>query len=328
MRLAKRILSQRGLVLGLAICMVYVLVGLTAPWLAPLTPVPGSGGILIPGYRIVGELAQRVPLPPSLQAPLGTIGSRDVFAAVVWGARDALEFGIVVALGTAMVGVLIGTLGGYLGGSINWLFMRVTDGFLTFPLIAAVILSSQIEQSLYGQYMAGYYGAPTPPPVVSALFSLQFTMILFLWMPYARLVNALVLQLKSSEFIEAARALGAGTPRILFRHLIPNSLAPVIVLISRDIGAAVLLQAALTFIHFQGNSIWGGLLANGQDWVIGLHGNPFTYWWAYIPPSLAIVLFSVGFGLVGDGLNALLNPHRQAGIYQVSERPVSVQSQI
>lgn len=125
-------------------------------------------------------------------------------------------------------------------------------------------------------------------------------------------MDTLVLRLKSSEFIKAARALGAGGLRILLRHLIPNSLAPVIVLISRDIGAVVPFQAALTFIHLQGSSVWGGLLANGRDWVIGLHGNPFIYWWVFVPASLAIILFSIGWGLIGDGLNHLLNPHWHA----------------
>lgn len=310
MRRLTRILAQRDLILGLVICSAYILAGLAAPQLAPLEPVPGSGDQLIPGYRVVGELSQRTPLPPSPEAPMGTIGSRDVYTAVIWGARDAVRFGVIVALGAAALGVMIGALGGYLGGWVNWLLMRLTDGFITFPLIAALILSGQIQRALYGAYLAGYPDAAAPPALVSVLFSLEFTMILFLWMPYARLVNTLVLSLKSSEFIEAARALGAGGGRILFRHLIPNSLAPVIVLISRDIGAVVLFQAALTFIHLQGSSIWGGLLANGRDWVIGLRGNPFIYWWVFVPTSLAIILFSIGWGLIGDGLNRLLSPHR------------------
>jgi peptide/nickel transport system permease protein len=243
---------------------------------------------------------------------MGTVNAFDIYTAVVWGARDATRFGMIVALGAAALGVLIGTIGAYLGGWSNWAILRITDSFLTFPLIAALILASQIQQSLYGAYLAGYPDAAKPPALVSALFSLEFIMILFLWMPYARLVNALVLSLKSSAFVEAARALGAGGPRILARHLIPNSLPPVIVLISRDIGAVVLLQAALTFIHMQGNSIWGGMLANGRDWVYGLRGNPFVYWWVFVPVSLAIVLFSIGWGLVGDGLNHLLNPHKRA----------------
>lgn len=307
----KRIITQRGLILGLVICLVYLITGLAAPVLAPLEPIPGSGGKYLPGYKVIGLITQRAPLPPSQDAPLGTVNAFDIYTAVVWGARDAMGFGLTVALGAAALGVLIGTLGGYLGGWVNWLFIRVTDGFLTFPLIAGLILSSQVQQSLYGRYLVGFPDAPAPPIWANVLFSLQFTMILFLWMPYARLVNAMVLRLKSSEFIEAARALGASGPRILLRHLIPNSLAPVIVLISRDVGAVILLQAALTFIHLQGNSVWGGMLANGRDWVIGLRGNPFTYWWAFVPISLAIVLFSIGWGLVGDGLNHLLNPHRR-----------------
>ncbi len=308
----RRFFNQRDLILGLVICLVYLFVGLAAPSLAPLEPVPGTGGKLIPGFKVIGVVTQKTPLPPSWEAPLGTVNAFDIYTAVVWGARDAMRFGIIVALGTAALGVLVGTIGAYLGGWSNWAILRITDSFLTFPLIAALILAGQIQQSLYGAYLAGYPDAVKPPVLVSALFSLEFIMILFLWMPYARLVNALVLGLKSSTFVEAARALGAGGPRILARHLIPNSLAPVIVLISRDIGAVVLLQAALTFIHLQGNSIWGGMLANGRDWVYGLRGNPFVYWWVFVPVSLAIVLFGVGWGLVGDGLNHLLNPHKQA----------------
>jgi peptide/nickel transport system permease protein len=135
--------------------------------------------------------------------------------------------------------------------------------------------------------------------------------VLFLWMPYARLTHTMVLQIKGAEFLEAARALGAGTVRMLLRHLLPNAISPAIVLAARDIGLVVILQASLTFIGLIGGSEWGTLLSIGRRWIIGVGGNPFTYWWAFIPGTLVLILFGVGWNLLGDGLNNWLNPRSE-----------------
>ena len=132
--------------------------------------------------------------------------------------------------------------------------------------------------------------------------------ILFSWMPYARIMNTLVQKIKQAEYIQAVRALGAGHPRIIFRHLIPNAIPPVIVLAARDVGAMVLLQAIFTFIGFGGNSPWGMVLVKGRDWIVTA-GGIFTYWWVFLPVTLALILFGIGWNLLGDGLNDALNPH-------------------
>jgi peptide/nickel transport system permease protein len=108
----------------------------------------------------------------------------------------------------------------------------------------------------------------------------------------------------------AARSLGAGHLRLIFRHLIPNSISPAIVLAARDVGYLVLLQAGFTFIGLSHGSEWGVLLSLGRCHVIGPGGNPFTWWWIYFPPTLAMVLFGVGWNLLGDGLNDWVNPHQ------------------
>jgi peptide/nickel transport system permease protein len=127
-------------------------------------------------------------------------------------------------------------------------------------------------------------------------------------MAYARLTNSRVLGLKHTEFIEAARAMGASGGRIILRHLIPNSVSPAIVLAARDIGGMVLMQATLTFIGIGGGSEWGEILATGRRWIIAPGGNPLTYWWVFVPVTLALVIFGIGWNLLGDGLNDWLDP--------------------
>lgn len=321
MSILRDLLKRREFLLGLVIVLGFLIIAIFAPILAPPQNNPQSHAAnLAPWMRIVGSTKQVFPQPPSSEARLGTTtGQRDVYYGLVWGTRNALRFGLIVGVCSAIVGVLIGTLSGYLGGWTQYLMMRVTDGFLTFPLIAAVILAGTLKQLVYQKYSNGIdpllimtgAAAIKIPPTITFLLSLEFVLILFTWMPYARIMNAMVLQIKSTEYVEAARAMGASPMRVVLRHLIPNSSSPAIVLLSRDIGGVVLIQAALTFIGFGGGSIWGAVLAAGREWVIASQGKPLTYWWVFVPISLAIILFGTGWSLIGDGLNDVLNPRRK-----------------
>jgi peptide/nickel transport system permease protein len=127
-------------------------------------------------------------------------------------------------------------------------------------------------------------------------------------MPYARIVNSLVIQLKGADYVIAAQAMGATPLHTIVRHLLPNAVAPAIVLMARDIGAVVILETAFTFIGLRGTVAWGLILVSSRDYVIGFGGNPFTYWWTFLPVALAIILFGIGWNLLGDGLNTMLNP--------------------
>jgi peptide/nickel transport system permease protein len=128
-------------------------------------------------------------------------------------------------------------------------------------------------------------------------------------MPYARLTSARISQLKQSEYVEAARSLGMRRSRIIRRHLLPNALPPLIVLAARDMGAMVILASAFTFIGLGASTEWGTLLVVGRDYVIGLGGNPLAYWWVFVPATLALILFGIGWNLLGDGLNSVLDPY-------------------
>jgi hypothetical protein len=134
------------------------------------------------------------------------------------------------------------------------------------------------------------------------------SLILFSWMPFARIVNTIVITLKNTEFVQAARALGGNSLWIIRRHLLPNSVGPAIVLAARDVGSSVILQATITFIGLGGNSSWGTMLSIGRDWIIGASGKLFTFWWVYLPATLMVLFFGIAWNLLGDGINDVMSP--------------------
>jgi peptide/nickel transport system permease protein len=282
---------------GLAIVAGFIFLAAAAPLLAP----PDPGREFSP-YREVKDLKGNLPMAPSSAAVLGTIPTGilrtqwDVFYTLVWGTRSALKFGVLAALGTAILGVLIGALSAFWGGWVNTIIMRITDSFLAFPFIVGVVLFQQLLSVVEDFAMFNYFEQQAGPKpliispiqvVLRQVDPVLLALVLFSWMAYARLTNSRVLGLKHTEFIEAARAMGASGGRIILRHLIPNSVSPAIVLAARDIGGMVLMQATLTFIGIGGGSEWGEILATGRRWIIAPGGNPLTYWWVFVPVTLA-----------------------------------------
>ncbi|MCI0578274.1 MAG: ABC transporter permease [Chloroflexi bacterium] len=320
----RRFFSRKQNILALAIIGLFFFVAAAAPRLAP----PDDPEEPLP-FKPVGRAFDRTPHPPNELNLLGTTPRRtdvnlpgvapgqasapqlDIYYTLIWGTRSALRFGLTATLLTATFGTLVGLASGYAGGLVNGLLMRMTDAFLTFPPIAAVWL---FERALFSQFIVNPFEPPPDPrPIQLFLESLQLTpvmlaLVLFSWMPYARIINALVLQLKKSDFVLAAQSMGASGPRIIFRHLLPNAISPAVVLAARDVGGLVILESAFTFIGLGGTVAWGVLLVGGRDYIIGLGGNPFTYWWTFLPVAMALILFGIGWNLLGDGLNTLLNP--------------------
>jgi ABC-type dipeptide/oligopeptide/nickel transport system permease subunit len=227
-----------------------------------------------------------------------------------------------VALGAFIFGSLFGAIAGYAGGTVNGLMMRIADAFLTFPALAGVVFLQQMmgvmAEALGGivWFNADYFGSSTffqtpPPAYVTFLLKIDpilTCLILFSWMPIARIVNTMVITLKNTEFIQAARALGGNPFWIIRRHLLPNAIGPAIVLAARDVSSSVIMQATITFIGLGGTAPWAVLLSLGRNWVIGPGGSLLAAWWVFIPPTLAIVLFGMGWNLLGDGLTEALEP--------------------
>jgi peptide/nickel transport system permease protein len=311
--------------LALAMVGAYLAVAIMAPIISPMSGTePGI-------FQRVGRITDKIPRPPGEKAPLGSLpGDYDVFHALVWGTRSAVAFGISVAFISAAFGIIYGAVAGYAGGRVNAILMRITDAFLTFPVLAGVVFLQQLLVTAI-VYLGGIYipasnlGTLTPSSTGVVLFEptqqtaimtllnfidpLTFALIIFSWMQFARITNTMVITIKRKEFVQAAQALGASGLAVVSRHLIPNVISPSIVLAARDVGAVVILQATLTFIGIGGGSAWGTMLSMGRNWIIGPGGSVMTYWWTFLPVTLAIIFFGVAWNLLGDGLNDMLDVH-------------------
>jgi peptide/nickel transport system permease protein len=302
--------------IGLLLILVYVAVAVLAPYLSPNDPrTPGP-------FIKVGKVTQGEPQPPNDKAVLGMLPfGVDVYHALIWGTRDALSFGLIVTIVTATFGTLYGAISGFAGNSLGVLMLRVADAFLAFPPIAGVVLLQQLFLTSV-RALGGYFSPqgeiftfsnqPVPVTLIQSLLQhanpLMLSLIIFSWMPYARLVHSIVLTLKQAEFVHAARALGGSPTWIIRKHLLHNSTGPAIVLAARDVGGVVLLQATLTFIQIGGGSTWGQMLSEGRNWIIGAGGNLFRYWWVFLPATLAVMLFGIAWNMLGDSLNDVLDP--------------------
>jgi peptide/nickel transport system permease protein len=301
MRVWRHFFSHWQSWLGLLIVGSFLAVAIFAPRIAP--PADPNNPF---DYKLAGRKTDRIPHPPSDQSPLDTAsGQIDIYYSVVWGTRAALRFGVIVAGSAAIIGVFVGAVSGYAGGRGGAITLRVTDAFLAFPVIAGVWLFQLV--------MFPPAVGTDPPPLVAFLAQanitpVMVTLIAFSWMPYARLINTSIARLKTAEFVLASQSLGAGRRRLIFRHLLPNSISPAIVLLARDIGGMVILEAAFVFIGLSSGGPWAEMLVNNHDWIVGTAGNPLTYWWVYLPPTIALILFGIGWNLLGDGLNDALNP--------------------
>ncbi len=258
-------------VAGLVLILVFAASALLAPFIAPYGPIDQT-------------LSQRLE-PPSLTHWLGTdqLG-RDLFSRLLFGARISLTVGLVVVASAGMFGTSVGLIAGYAGGVVDEVLMRVTDVFFAFPpLILAMAIAGALGPNLNNAMIA---------------------IAVVLWPVYARLVRGQVLSLREREFIEAARCIGASTPRILWRHLLPNTLAPLLVQASFDLGGAILSTAGLSFIGFGAQPPtpeWGVMISEGRKFIS-------TQPWLSLFPGLAILFTVAAFNLIGDGLRDALDP--------------------
>ncbi len=296
----------------------FVIVAIFAERLAPTV------GEVVDGVQVIGSPFLNSPKPPSETALLGTTpGQLDVYYALIHGSRDALVFGLITTLATALIGILVGAFSGMSGGWINQLGMRFSDGILCFPVIAGVaffqylidmtIISTSSEFQLYLMAPLSLDRSQIVKGAGALLMNINPVMLALValcWVPYARTLNILILQNKKKEYVIAARACGSDNMRIFFKHILPNTLAPLIVLISKDIGQMVVLQTTFSFLGFRGMSAWSAPLVVSRSWIIGVGGNPLTSWWVYLPITLAIILFAFGWNLLGDELNHWLNPRK------------------
>jgi peptide/nickel transport system permease protein len=305
----KAVLGQPSLVAGLLIVLLFVLVAATAPLIAP--PEDPENPYVMPQFGF-GSL----PDPPSPEHPLGlTARQHDVLYGLVWGTRTALKVGLFVTLGRLLIGAVLGLISGHYGGWLDAALMRITDAFMAFPVIAAVM----VMIALFGREMS-----TLPSDTMFLVPSRQeqviiLTLVAFGWMGYARLLRGNVLSEREKDYMQAAQSIGAGNRRVIFRHLMPNVTQGLFVLVASDIGAVVVLLTMFTFIGLVRSATgtmeadWGQMLSMSRDWIVGSPSNAFEYWYTYLPVSVAILLFSIGWNLIGDGLRDVMDPRLRKG---------------
>ena len=276
MSFLKRFARNRGALVGLFILLVIVVFALLAPSLYPQSP-----------WRMVGRPFMA---PLVLERfPLGTdtLG-RDIAAGIVHGARVSLMIGLVSTLVALLIGVPLGAIAGYAGGIVDDALMRFTEFFQTIPSFALAIVLVAILQ-------------PQLSSIVLAIGVVS-------WPPVARLVRGEVLSLKTREYVQAAITIGQSTPRIIFSQVLPNAIAPIIVMGSLMIGSAILLEASLSFLGLGDPNLmsWGYMVGAGRTRLIDA-------WWISFFPGIAIFLTVLALNLAGEGLNDALNPSLARG---------------
>jgi peptide/nickel transport system permease protein len=241
----------------------------------------------------------REPKPPSPEHPFGTTSWKtDLYYGCIWGTVHAFRLGIVILTPILVVGLAIGLIAGYYGGILDEILMRFTDIIMSFPslilIMALVVAFSTVR-------------LPITFTGTSRLDAAVLAIILVGWPGYTRLIRGEVLRVKAEDYIEAARASGASDIRILIKHIVPNSIYPIIVVASLDFGTMVLTAAALSFLGLGvplGYSDWGQLIYQSMDWI----SSGFAYWWTYIIPGLFITLYVLGWNLLGDAFRDILDP--------------------
>ncbi len=255
---------------GAAVCMVWIIVALFSYQIVPYDP-------------LAQDLARRFE-PPSYDHWFGTdtLG-RDILSRVLVGSRLSLTAGLLTVFIAGTIGSLFGALAGYFGGLIDDIMMRVSEMVMAFPaIILAMTITAALGPSLYNIILA---------------------MVVVSWPNYARVMRSMVIFVKQNEYVEAARTLGGSEPRTLFTEVLPNSMGPVIVMATLDLGNAILIFSGLSFLGLGApppNPEWGAMVASGME--------NFGYWWIGSFPGLAIFSISLAANFLGDGLRDYLDP--------------------
>jgi peptide/nickel transport system permease protein len=232
-------------------------------------------------------LAERL-LPPSADYWFGSDNlGRDIYSRVIQGSRLTIMIAVLVAVISGPLGLLVGVLAGYLGGVVDEILMRVADVFLAFPkLILAIAFAAALGAGLENAILA---------------------IAIANWPGYARLARAETLAVRNSDYIQAIRVLGASPTRIMLLHVTPMCLSTLIVRVSLDMGAIILIAAGLGFLGLGAqppSPEWGLMVSDGRNYIV-------DQWWVSTLPGTAILIVVLGFNLVGDGLRDILDPHQR-----------------
>jgi len=278
---------------GFAIIGMFAIIAILAPMIAP-SGHPSQGG---DDYKMPRDSFWEIPNPPNAQHPFGTAkGQWDIFYGCIWGTRSAFRIGIWVTFSALAIGLAVGIIAGYYGGIIDELMMRFTDIILAFPgLILAMAFVTVLE----------------PAQVMSRLDAVLLALVLVGWPGYSRVIRGEILRVKTEDYVEAAKAVGCSDLRVIWKHVLPNSIYPILIIASLDIGSIVLTSAALSFLGLGaplGYADWGQIISFSRSYIYGRTNDPFCYWYTFVIPGLFIFSFVLGWNLLGDAMRDILDP--------------------
>jgi len=303
-RTLRKLFSNASSLVGIVLLFIFIIIAILAPVIAP--PL-SENSYQIP--RMSWDIAPQSPgflMSDNIRdiytvteieikwnkAICGTAeGGYDIFYGLIWGTRTAFRIGLITVAIAALVGVFIGSISAYFGGWIDEIIMRITDIFLSFPfLVAAMVLTTILGRGLD---------------------KVMIALIVFGWMGYARLIRGSILSAKEETYVMAAKALGVKDIKIIWKHLLPNTIFPVMVQGTMNIGSMVITAAALSFLGVGapvGYADWGQMVSFARNWIIGSPGHAGQYWYAVFYPGIFIVLFVLAWNLIGDTLRDILDP--------------------
>lgn len=267
----RRLFKNKAALVGFIIIMILIIVAIFAPLIAP--------------YKYDAQNLKNFLRPPSKEHLLGTDEfGRDIFSRIVYGSRVSLQIGFIAVGLSLLIGTILGALAGYYGGVVDYVITGITDIALSFPTILLAIA----------------FVAALGPSLVNVMIAVA----LISWCGYCRLVRAEFLSLREQEFVEAAVVLGMDDKRIIFNHILPNSIAPIIVMTTLEFPKAIIVESTLSFLGIgvqPPRPSWGSILSSGKYF---LYEAP----WMSVFPGLMIMIVVLGFNLFGDALRDVLDP--------------------
>ncbi len=280
-----RIFRNPSAIIGVTLLTFFICVAVFAPYIAP--PKYPDRPYMMPraGYTIT-------PKAPNEQHIFGTTeGQYDIFYGIVWGTRTAFRIGLFVITTAVIIGVFLGTLAGYFGGKVDEVIMRLVDVVFAIPFL---VLAMAIVVS-FGR----------------GLDIIMIAIACIAWRSYPRVIRSAILSVREQDYVQAAKSMGVSDIRIMWRHIIPNSIYPVMVIAFMEAGSVVLTAAFMSFLGLgapKGYSDWGQMVALARNYIVGPADDPLKFWYTIIIPGGAIVLFVLAWALIGDALRDAFDP--------------------
>jgi len=281
----RRFVKNPMALIGLSLLILFSFVALFAPIIAPpkydFAP-----------YRMPHKGYSSIPKPPNANYIFGTTsGQYDIYYGIVWGTRTAFKTGLFVVFVAAFIGVWVGIISGYYGGWIDEIIMRIVDIIWTIP---SLILAMALVVS-FGR----------------GLENIMLALALVSWRWYARVIRSEVLKIKEMGYVHAAKIMGVSDFRIMSRHILPNTIYPIIIMGTLEMGSIVIMASFMSFIGLgapKGYADWGQMVALARNYIVGPPDDPLKYWYTICFPGGCIILFVLAWNLIGDALRDTFDP--------------------